>query len=655
MDDFEQAVRTIRFLSIDAVEKAKSGHPGAPMGLAGIAAEIFSRHLRFDPEAPTWPNRDRFVLSAGHASMLLYATLHLSGYNVSLDDLRNFRQWESKTPGHPELGATPGVETTTGPLGQGIGNAVGLALASKLLGARLNTPESPLFDYRVFAIASDGDLMEGVAAESASLAGHLGLDNLVVVYDDNRITIDGTADLAFSEDVGRRFAAMGWGVQTVDGHDGAAVRAALEAAARPEGKPALVIARTHIGFGSPNKQDKSASHGSPLGPDEARATKVAAGWPTEPTFVVPEAAYRPFAARVAAVRPERLAWQERVAALSGDRAALYRQLSTREVPPNLLEELIAAVPSKADATRNHGHRAEQRVAALVPSLVGGSADLACSAMTTIQGGGEVSRESFGGRNIHYGVREHGMGAISNGLALGGLVPFASTFLIFSDYMRPSIRLAALMEQQVVYIFSHDSVFLGEDGPTHQPVEHLWSLRLIPNLEVIRPADSLESAVAWATALERRTGPTVLAMSRQKLPELPRPAGFDPRTIQSGAYILADATDPTLVLIATGSEVHVALQAKPLLEQRGHRVRVVSAPCWSAFERRSRAERTAVLGTGARRVSLEAGRTFPWRGVVGEDGICIGIDRFGASAPYETLQQKLGLTTERVVAQILEHP
>jgi transketolase len=655
MDDVDQAVRTIRFLSIDAVEAAKSGHPGAPMGLAGVAAELFAHHLRYDPAAPNWLNRDRFILSAGHASMLLYSTLHLAGYDLGLDDIRAFRQWESRTPGHPEYGMTPGVETTTGPLGQGVGNAVGMALASKMLGARLSSGGRPLIDYRVFAIASDGDLMEGVAYEAASLAGHWGLDNLVVIYDDNRITIDGSTELAFTEDVAGRFDALGWMTQKVDGHDRAALGAAIERAVAEPNRPSLILARTHIGFGSPSKQDQSSSHGAPLGTKEVLATKAAADWPVDAPFHVPPEAYRPFRARVEENRKERLEWEARIAALGSAEAQNFADLCEGVVPDGLFQELLNAIPEKADATRNQASAAEARAAELVPALVGGSADLAGSAMTLIKAASDVGRGSFEGRNLHYGVREHAMGAISNGLALGGLIPFASTFLIFSDYMRPSIRLAGLMGQQVIYVFSHDSVFLGEDGPTHQPVEHLASLRLIPNVEVIRPADRMESAYAWARALERRDGPTVLAVSRQKLPILERPAGFDPQVFAKGAYVLCDVAEPTLTLVASGSEVHLAVEVKMLLEgTNAHRVRVVSAPCITTFEALPAPERRAILGEGVRRVSIEAGRTSPWRGIVGDDGICIGIDRFGASAPYDTLKEKLGLTAERVVAQINQH-
>ncbi len=657
MSSFDQAVRTVRFLSIDAVEKANSGHPGAPMGLAGIAVDVFTRHLRYQPADPAWPNRDRFVLSCGHASALLYSMLHLAGYDVTLDDLKAFRQWGSKTPGHPEYAHTPGVETTTGPLGQGIGNAVGMALAAKLAGARVNREGSSLVDYRVFVLASDGDMMEGVAAEAASYAGHLKLDNLVVVYDDNRITIDGTTDIAFTEDVGARYAALGWHVQRVDGHAPEEVRKALDAAVAAE-RPALIVARTHIGYGSPNKQDTPDCHGAALGAAEVRATKEAAGWPLEPAFFVPPEARQPFDVR----RKENLAvyeaWQKQLAAAAPEQKAALDELLEKRVPADLFEKLIAAADKKNDATRSHAGKIQQTVAKLVPSLVGGSADLAGSVKTLIKGSPDIGPGAFSGKNLHFGVREHGMGSVMNGLALSGLfVPYGSTFLIFSDYMRPPMRLAALMNQQVVYVFSHDSVFLGEDGPTHQPVEQLWTLRMTPNLDVVRPADSLECAAAWYHALSRKSGPTVLSLTRHVVPELARPEGFDPQRVLDGGYVLSDAAAPTLVLIATGSEVSVAVEVKKLLEnpslgEKAQRVRVVSMPCVDAFLRLPKAAQDAVLPPGVRRASFEIGVTSPWRALTGLDGICIGVDRFGVSAPWEVIAEKFGLTAPQVAERIL---
>ncbi len=654
MDDFEKAVHTIQFLSADAVEKAGAGHPGTPMALAGITVNIFTRYLRYDPTTPDWPNRDRFVLSCGHASMLLYSVLHLAGYDLPLSELQAFRQWGSKTPGHPEHGLTPGVETTTGPLGQGVGNAVGFALASKLAGARLNQPGSEVFDYRVFALASDGDLMEGVSGEASSIAGHLGVNNLVVVYDDNKITIDGSTDLSFSEDVAKRYEAYGWSVQRVDGHAPDQVRKALDAAVAHRGSPSLILARTIIGIGAPTKAGTSKAHGAPLGREEIDGAKRACGWPLEQFFVAPEARAL-FAKRAAENRPLREAWEKLARGLTGERAALYQKLTTRAVPDNLYAELLAVARTlKPDATRSSGAAVEQKAAALVPALVGGAADLAESTKTTIKGSPDIKRGEFAGRNFNFGIREHGMAAILNGLALSGLfVPFGSSFLIFTDYCRPSIRLSALMEQQVIYVFTHDSVFLGEDGPTHQPVEQLASLRLIPNLDVVRPADALECAAAWTYALTRRHGPTLIALSRHKLPALERPDGFDTARMLDGAYVLSDADKPEVVMIATGSEVSAAVAAKKLLEEKGRRVRIVSAPCVQAFERMPPEKRAAMLPSGPLLVSVEAGRTMGFAALTGPSGLNIGVDRFGASAPWERLAVEFGLTGEAIAARVLE--
>jgi transketolase len=654
MDEFEKAVHTIQFLSADAVEKAASGHPGTPMALAGITVDIYTRYLRYDPRAPEWPNRDRFVLSCGHASMLLYSVLHLAGYDLPLAELEAFRQWGSKTPGHPEHGLTPGVETTTGPLGQGVGNAVGLALASKLAAARVNAPDSTVFDYRVFALASDGDLMEGVSGEASSIAGHLGLDNLVVVYDDNKITIDGSTELSFSEDVGKRYEAYGWFVQRVNGHAPDEVRKALDAAIAHKGSPSMIVARTTIGIGAPTKAGTSKAHGAPLGQAEIDGAKQAVGWPLEKFYVAPEAKAL-FARRAEENRTVREGWERLVGGLAGERADAYKKLTTRAVPKNLFDELVAAAGAlKPDATRILGAAIEQKVAALVPALVGGAADLAESTKTTIKGSPDVKRGEFAGRNLNFGIREHGMVAVMNGLAVSGLfIPFGSSFLQFTDYCRPAIRLSALMEQQVVYVFTHDSIFLGEDGPTHQPVEHLWALRLIPNLDVVRPADPLECAAAWAHALERRHGPTLLVLGRQKLPTLERPAGFEARRLLDGAYVLSDAEKPEVTIIATGSEVGVAVAAKKVLEAKGRRVRVVSAPCWDAFERLPPDARAKVVPETGLLVTVEAGATLGWTAVTGPKGLNIGIDRYGASAPYERLATEFGFTGESVAAKVLE--
>jgi transketolase len=651
MNEFEKAVHTIQFLSADAVEKADSGHPGTPMALAGITVDVFTRYLRYDPRAPEWPNRDRFVLSCGHASMLLYSALHLAGYDLPLSELEAFRQWGSKTPGHPEHGLTPGVETTTGPLGQGVGNAVGMAIAAKLAAARVG---AEIFDYRVFCLASDGDMMEGVSGEASSIAGHLGLDNLVVIYDDNKITIDGKTELSFSEDVGKRYEAYGWFVQHVNGHDPDEVRRALDAAVAHRGSPSFIAARTIIGIGAPTKAGTSKAHGAPLGQAEIDAAKKAVGWPLEKFYVAPEAKAL-FARRAEENRPVREAWERTVAGLPGERAAAYKSLTTRAVPSDLFEQLTALAGTlKPDATRSTGAAIEQKAAALVPALVGGAADLAESTKTTIKGSSDIKRGEFLGRNFNFGIREHGMAAILNGLAVSGLfIPFGSSFLQFTDYCRPSIRLAALMEQQVVYVFTHDSIFLGEDGPTHQPVEHLWALRLIPHLDVVRPADPLECAAAWTHALERRHGPSLLVLSRQKTAVLERPADFDPRRVLDGAYVLSDADNPEVTIIATGSEVGVAVGAKQLLAAKGKRVRVVSAPCWDAFERLAPEARAKVVPKTGLLVTVEAGVTHGWAAVTGPNGLNIGIDRFGASAPAARLGVEFGFTAEAVAAKVLE--
>lgn len=650
-----KAVQTIQMLAVDAIEKANSGHPGAPMGLASIAFEIWMRHLRFDPTDPSWPDRDRFVLSAGHASMLLYGLLHLSGV-LPLDELKQFRQLGSRTPGHPEVGITPGVEVTTGPLGAGISTAVGIAAALKMTAARAGHRDS-IANARVFGIASDGDIMEGISHEASSLAGHLALDNLVFFYDDNRITIDGKTDLAMSEDVPRRYEAYGWFVQTIDGHDHHAIRTALDRAVAESSRPSLIVARTIIANGSPGKANSSKAHGEPLGAKEVEATKRAIGWPLDPTFHVPDDVRALFAARAEEGRRARIAWQDAVATFERDDAAAarsYRQLLDCAIPTNLFAELCAAAPRKDGATRVHAGVIEQRVAALVPSLVGGSADLNPSTKTYIEGSSAIVKGRFDGRNVHFGVREHAMGAFVNGLALSGAyIPFGSTFLVFSDYMRPAIRLAALSHLRSIFVFTHDSVFLGEDGPTHQPIEHLWALRLIPNVDVVRPADSLECAAAWSHAITRRSGPTVLALSRQKLPELPRLDGFDNEVMLRGGYILADATGgaPSVILIATGSEVALALDVKRLLDKDGERVRVVSMPCLEQFQRQDQAYREHVLPMGLLRVAIELGVTAPWYSVVGDRGLVIGHDDFGASAPDKDLAKAFGFVPAVVAAKV----
>jgi len=650
------AIDTIKTLSMDAVQKANSGHPGTPMGLAQIAFEIFVRNLRHDPRDPSWIGRDRFVLSCGHASMLLYSMLHLSGYPLSLEELKNFRQWGSKTPGHPEHGHTAGVETTTGPLGQGIGNAVGFAIGQKMLAARFGGDAGPFGDERVFCIASDGDVMEGVSAEASSVAGHLGLSNLIVFYDDNHITIEGDTHLAFSEDVGARYEAYGWSVQRIDGHNPKEIRAAIDRALLNKDNPSFIVCRTHIGQGAPHKHDTAAAHGEPLGVDEVAATKKAMGWDPSAQFLVPDEVKALFAQRAEELGRARSEWNAKFESWRVANAELASSLDAflkKELPANLFDKLVAAVPQKEDATRNTSNVIQQEVAKLVPQLVGGSADLAPSTKTLIKDGGVIARGNFGGRNFHFGIREHGMGAICNGLALAGFVPYGSTFLIFSDYMRPSVRLSALMEQQCVWIYTHDSVFLGEDGPTHQPIEQLWALRLIPNLAVVRPADGLEVAAAWAIALARKNAPTAFALTRQKVPTIKRDQAFDARNMLKGAYVVQEASGakPDMILVATGSELHLATGAKEKLEQKGKKVRVVSVLSFAELAKQDAAYHEAVLPHGVPAVSIEAGRTGPWLSILGLDGLAIGIDRFGASAPDKVIAEKFGLTVDAVTAKI----
>ena len=654
MDSYEQAIRAVQFLGVDAVEKANSGHPGAVMGLAGVGVDIFTRCLRYNPEDPAWPNRDRFVLSCGHASMLLYALLHMAGYDLPIEDIKNFRQWGSRAPGHPELGLTPGVETTTGPLGQGFSNAVGMALASKMAGARVNEADSELVDYRVFAIASDGDIMEGITAEAASLAGLWQLNNLVVVYDDNGITIDGVANLSLREDVAKRFEACGWFTQRVDGHDVAAFQAAMDRAIAEPARPSLILARTTIGYGSPNKGGKPSAHGAPLGAAEVAATKAACGWPLEPSFLVTDESRAPFVAQVQRNQKLYQQWQKRLEGLSPERRAKWDNLANRQLPENLLEALLAGADPKPDATRSSASKVLQKAADAVPCLIGGSADLFASVKSKINDGGAVSAENYLGKNLFFGVREHAMGAICNGLALSGFfIPFGSTFLIFSDYMRPTLRLAALMELRVMHVFSHDSVFVGEDGPTHQPIEQIGSLRSIPNLDVFRPADAVEAAGAWMSGISRTDGPTVLVTTRQTIPAFERPSGFSPEDVLLGAYVVKDTASPELVFLATGSEVPVALEAAELVSAaKSISIRVVSVPCWEAFARQPREYRDSILPPGIRRVSVEAGQTLFWRAQVGLDGIAIGIDDFGRSAPAELLVEEFGLTGPKVAEQVL---
>lgn len=646
----ELSIATVRTLAIDAVQAANSGHPGAPMGLAPVAWTLFTRHLQHSPSTPDWPGRDRFVLSAGHASALLYSLLHLTGYGVSLDDLRSFRQLHSATPGHPERGDTPGVEITTGPLGQGVANAVGFALAEAMLGARYNRPDHAIFGHRTWFICSDGDLMEGISHEAASIAGFLGLERLVGIWDDNRISLDGPTDLSFREDIPARFESYGWRVLRVaDGNDVEEIDNALTLASIPEGAPTLIACRTHIGYGSPNKQDTAGAHGSPLGADEVRATKRFYGWPEDAEFLVPPEVDAWRAEMVSRGLELEARWRQALdayeAAFPAEAAELRRVLAG-DLPGGWADAIPAPDPSASPATRASGGAVLNALAGALPELVQGAADLASSTATTIRDGGNVEPGSYSGRNIYYGVREHAMGAITNALAAhGGLRPVCSTFFTFSDYMKNTIRLASLMRLPSVFVFTHDSVALGEDGPTHQPVEHLAALRAIPGLVTLRPADATEVAGAWKVAIERTDAPTALILSRQGLPTLDgAPA------VERGGYVVAGGDDA--VIVATGAEVHVALAARDLLAADGVAARVVSLVSWELFRAQDSAYRDEVLPPSiTARVSVEAAATLGWHEWVGIGGVTVGIDRFGLSAPGPQALAELGITAEAVAGAV----
>ena len=649
-------VNTIRALAMDAVQKANSGHPGMPMGMADAAFVLWTRFLRHNPRNPKWPNRDRFVLSAGHGSMLLYSLLHLTDYDLPLEELIRFRQWESKTPGHPEYGPTPGVETTTGPLGQGFANGVGMALAERLLAARFNRPGYDIVDHFTYAIVSDGDLMEGISHEAAALAGHLGLGKIIYLYDDNRISIDGPTSLSYSDDVAMRFAGYHWHVQRVNGHDREAVADAIRAAQRETKRPSLIICRTHIGYGSPNKQDTAEAHGSPLGPEEVRLTKRALGWPEDAEFLVPDEARAVYGRAIEEGAQREQGWRDlfaRYRAAYPDLAAEFERALAGELPAGWEDSLPVFKAGEKDiATRAASGKVLDALVPVIPELVGGSADLTPSNNTRAKGVTDVKPHDFSGRYIRFGVREHGMGGILNGLALhGGIIPFGGTFMVFSDYMRPSVRLAAIMQTKVVFVFTHDSIFVGEDGPTHEPVEHLAALRAIPGLVVIRPADANETVEAWKVALTR-SGPTALALSRQNLPILDRSQLAPASELAKGGYVLADADggQPDVILIATGSEVAVALEARQMLAAEGIGARVVNLPSWELFEAQPQAYREAVLPPAiTRRVGIEAAVRLGWDRYIGPQGVFIGLDRYGASAPYKVLAEKFGFTAANVAA------
>ncbi len=654
----DRSINTIRFLAADAVQKANSGHPGLPMGVAPLAYVLWTKHLIFDPQEPLWPNRDRFVLSAGHGSMLLYSMLHLAGYDLPMEQIQQFRQWGSMTPGHPEYGEAPGVETTTGPLGQGFANGVGMALAAEHMAANYNRDGFPVVDHHIYGIVSDGDLMEGIASEAASLAGHLKLGRLIYLYDDNRISIDGSTDLAFTENRAARFEAYGWhlsfveNVLKLDEVD----RAITGAKADP--RPSIIVCRTHIGYGLPNKQDTAAAHGEPPGEDELYAAKENLGWPQDPAFLVPEDVREHFASSADRGKELRRAWlamMDEYRSTHGELAETFDRVQAKRLP----EDMERALPTfEADdrgmATRSSSGQTLNASASILPELIGGSADLTPSNKTDIKGEEAFSRENREGRYIHFGVREHAMGGLLNGMALyGGLIPYGGTFLIFSDYMKPAIRLAALMGQRVIYVFTHDSVGLGEDGPTHQPIEQLAGLRAVPNLTVIRPGDANETAYAWLASLQRTTGPTALALSRQEIPTLDRTKFAPAQGTLQGAYVLADLGSglPEVILMASGTELSIIVQAGAKLEAEGRSVRLVSFPSWELFMEQSEQYRQEVLPPDIRaRVALEAASPMGWERWVGDGGAIIGIDRFGASAPYEEIYRNLGLTAEHVAEE-----
>ena len=657
MDSLTQlSINTIRLLSVDAVQKANSGHPGLPMGSAPMTYVLWQKHLRHNPKNPKWPNRDRFVLSAGHGSMLLYSMLHLTGYDLSLDELKAFRQWGSRAPGHPESFCTPGVEATTGPLGQGATNAVGMAMAERFLAGRYNTPKHTIVDHMTYSLMGDGDMMEGITHEAAALAGHLKLGKLVWLYDDNKISLDGPTSLHFSEDVGKRFEAYGWHVQKVANGDTDtdAIDRAI-AAAKADPRPSLIMVRTTIGFGSPHKAGSCEAHGSPLGPDEVKATKTALGWDPEKQFFVPDEAKSNLLSAVERGTAAETTWQKTFDAWAAANPALATEwnLAQKGELPADWDAAIPVYTVKDDpATRVSGGKILAAIASKVPWFLGGDADLSCSTMTGLPGLGDFSGETGLGRNIHYGVREHAMGAIANGMAYhGGVRSFTATFFVFSDYERPAIRMAAISELPVIFVFTHDSIGVGEDGPTHQPVEHLAALRAIPNLLVIRPADGNETAQAYRVAMKRNDGPVAVILTRQKMPTFDRDKMGPAAGLAKGAYVLNEAAGgpPQVILIATGSEVSLAVAAQETLAANGIRARVVSMPCWELFAEQNADYRDSVLPRNVTaRVAIEAGVTLGWHRWVGDRGVVIGLDRFGASGPGGVLAKQFGFTAENIV-------
>jgi transketolase len=654
-------INNLRMLAVDMVEKAKSGHPGMPMGAAAMAFVLWTKFLRHNPGNPAWPNRDRFVLSAGHGSALLYALLHLTGYDLPLEELKSFRQWGSKTPGHPEFGHTTGVEVTTGPLGQGIANAVGMAIAERYLASHFNRPGYDIVDHYTYVIAGDGDLMEGVSHEAASLAGHLKLGRLICLYDDNHISIEGPTDIAFTEDRAGRFTAYEWHVQRVDdGNDTEALTAAIKAAQAEKEKPSIILVRTHIGYGSPNKQDSPSAHGEPLGTEEIKITRENLGWPQEP-FYIHEQVRDYFNRAVENGKSQEAKWQNLFNSYAGSFSSLaevYRQW-VKGQPQTGWDKDIPVFPADDEgmATRAASGTVLNAIAANMPNLIGGSADLAPSTKTIIKGAGDFGPENYNGRNLRFGVREHGMGSILNGMSLlGGIIPYGATFLVFSDYMRPPIRMASMMGLKVIYVFTHDSIGVGEDGPTHQPIEHLAVLRAIPGLTVIRPADANETAEAWRCAISQVKGPTAMILTRQNLPTLDRQKVSPADGLSRGAYTLVETEgrDPDVILMASGSEVHLALEAANKLQGSGIAARVVSMPCWELFEEQPEEYRIKVLPPDiTARVAVEAGITLGWHRYIGDKGKIIGIDHFGASAPAQVLFKEFGFTVDNIVVNALQ--
>jgi transketolase len=654
-------INTIRTLSMDAVQKANSGHPGAPMGLAAAAYILWTRILKHNPANPDWLDRDRFVLSGGHASMLLYSILYLTGYNLSLDDIKNFRQWGSKTPGHPEFGHTQGVETTTGPLGQGFANGVGMAMAERHLAARFNRPAHEIVDHHTYVMCGDGDLMEGISSEAASLAGHLGLSKLICIYDDNEISIEGKTDISFTEDVAARFKAYHWQVLVIeDGNDIDGIFNTIETAKSEKEKPTLIILKTHIAFGSPNKQDTPDAHGSPLGENEIRLTKECLQWENQEPFCVPEDALKHFRKCLEKGRKNEKEWLEKFRAYREAHPELADQWADSMsgfLPSEWDQEIPAFKPEDGPiATRAASGKILNAIARKIPTLIGGSADLAPSNKTYLDCSHEFQKGSYDGRNIRFGVREHAMGGIMSGMFLhNGLRPYGGTFLVFADYLRPSIRVASLMRLPLIYIFTHDSIAVGEDGPTHQPIEHLASLRIIPNLTVIRPADATETAEAWRQAIQTSDGPVALILSRQKLPVLERNKSGKENWVNRGAYIIKDCDGvPDIIIMATGSEVHIALEAGNILKGKNISARIVSMPSWELFEKRSKSYQDRILPPRVTaRIAIEAGHSIGWERYTGNRGAVIGINRFGASAPGSINMKQFGFTAENIVKKALE--